>query len=367
MKFKKTKREKWKMIVRIIVLSIILGGVSGIFTAALTTDYLADYAIELADYAQPLRHSEERLRSFPESYQEAVVRTKEDALPGVVAFFEKSARTKEGVYLPETSISLGSVLTSDGWLVSTSDFSKTFSQYSAVIQGEVYEVEQIVKDEMAGVSFVKVYANNLPVISFGSGWNAGVGDQVFVLADQNSLVPASVTRIQRGESAVLSSDEPSRYVQMNVRASSSLDGAPVTNLSGELIGLSATLESVASEYVMMISIDSVLPLFTSLLETNSIERATLGVDVIDLTTVFGAEDEMVRGYEYGAYVYAVDGKSAAVQADIEVGDIILSVDGMMIDATRALDEYLSTYKIGDEIVLTIDRDGVREDVRVTLE
>ena len=359
MKFSKKQKETWKMIVRIIVLSVILGGVSGIFTAALTTNYLADYAIELADYTQPLHLNDEKPRAFPESYQEAIAQTQEEVMPGVVTFFAKDDVSSLETYLLDEASGQGVVLTSDGWLASASTFSDAFSQYVAVVQGEVYEVEQVVEDEVTGVSFIKVFANNLPVVSFGNGWDAGIGDQVFILSTQNALIPSSVSQIWRSQTLVHSSDEPSRFVRLTQPAAEELIGVPVANLSGELLGLCVESQGDAQTFI---SIESVLPSFTSLLESGEIARAQLGIDALYLSSTIGLVDALTRGYDYGALIYDV----RATEQVLEIGDIILSVDGMMINESRSLDEYLSTYKIGDVITLNVDRDGVREDMQVTL-
>jgi S1-C subfamily serine protease len=364
MKIKKHKQDTWKIIVRIIVLSIILGGISGIVTAALTTNYLADYAIELADYTQPLRIGDENVRSFPKSHQEAVSRIKDEVLPGVVTFFDKTDANQIGVYSLDDAYAQGAVLTSDGWLVSTVHFTDTFSQYVAVVQGQEYEVEQVVTDEITGASFVKVFANNLPVISFGSGWDAAIGDQVFILPTQDSLITTSVSQIKHDSKETLSSDAPTRQVYLQYATLSSLIGSPVINLSSELIGFCVEAEQESEEYrSVFLSLDSILPSFTSLLENGEIVRAGLDLDFIDLSSVIGLDDSLSRGYEYGALVSGVDSSEKVIM----IGDIILSVDGMMIDYSRSLDEYLTEYKIEDEIILTIDRDGVREDVHVILE
>jgi serine protease Do len=367
MKFKKTKKETWKMIIRIIVLSVILGGVSGIFTAALTTNYLADYAIELADYTQPLHFNDQKPRAFPESYQEALSRVQEEVVPGVVTFFDKSNISELSTYSFEQAEGQGVVLTSDGWIVTTLEFSRAFSHYEVLVQGELYGVEQIVEDEVTGVSFVKVLANNFPVVSFGNGWDAQIGDQIFIIPTQDAVVQTAVMQILRKDELVVSSDEPTRFVQTERFALDETIGSPVANLSGELIGLCVSYEG--GEYQTYLSLESILPSFASLLENGEITRAMLGAEVINLFSVIGLGEELVRGYEYGALLSGYSAgsvQSAAQEAGLEPGDIILSVDGLMVDRNHSLDEYLSTYKIGDEVTLNVDHDGVREDVRVTL-
>ncbi len=48
------------------------------------------------------------------------------------------------------------------------------------------------------------------------------------------------------------------------------------------------------------------------------------------------------------------------------GDIILAIDGRPVRAVQDISNYLDTKKPSDEVTLTILRDGVKQEIKVTL-
>ena len=53
--------------------------------------------------------------------------------------------------------------------------------------------------------------------------------------------------------------------------------------------------------------------------------------------------------------------------DVNLGDLITAVDGQQVQKISDLDAALDKHKVGDTVTLTIERDGKKQDVKVTLE
>ena len=68
----------------------------------------------------------------------------------------------------------------------------------------------------------------------------------------------------------------------------------------------------------------------------------------------------------GLYVSAVEEGSAAEDAGIQVGDVITAIDGVSISSLEELEEALADKQAGDEVTLTIDRDGETMEVTLTI-
>ena len=70
--------------------------------------------------------------------------------------------------------------------------------------------------------------------------------------------------------------------------------------------------------------------------------------------------------ETGAQIVEVTPGSPADQANLRVGDIVIAVEGTSLTTHRGLKELILRYKPGDEIELTILRDGREQNVSVRL-
>jgi serine protease Do len=68
----------------------------------------------------------------------------------------------------------------------------------------------------------------------------------------------------------------------------------------------------------------------------------------------------------GALVARVGPNSPARQAGLQQGDVITAVDGEKVGEQKSLAEILNKRKVGDEVTLTIARDGKEQTLAVKL-
>ena len=68
----------------------------------------------------------------------------------------------------------------------------------------------------------------------------------------------------------------------------------------------------------------------------------------------------------GAEINTVEEGSPADEAGIEVGDVVLALDGEPISDATALTTGLAAREPGDQVALTVARDGERQEIDVTL-
>ena len=69
--------------------------------------------------------------------------------------------------------------------------------------------------------------------------------------------------------------------------------------------------------------------------------------------------------ESGVYVQSVQ-KGGASDGKLEVNDRLISINGYMIRTTEELSAQLAEYEPGENVELTVDRDGRLVEVEITL-
>lgn len=348
--------------VHVIVLSVVLGGASGIFTAAMTSSYLADYALQLNGNTRPLGLNEMGPKAFPNSYADATKRFADVSLQSVVSIFPKAAKTVNG-FSQESMIATGVIVTSDGWIVVPSLSSVSAEGLSVQIKDQVYDVVRMVTDPLTQVVFLKCTVNNLPVVGFGNAFDLSIGDQLFITSHADQLSQTSVVEQIWQQGMVLSSDIPSRRLLL----SSTTIGANANafNLSGSFVGFVLKKDTQS----VLLPFENIIPSLQALLEKKQISHPALGVSYLDLAHTVGVADSLRRGYQAGAYVTghpAIKKGSPAAIAGLLEGDIITAWNGEEIDQTHGLNEYLLSAHVGDKIVLSIDRAGEKKNVDVVL-
>ena len=353
------KTPRYKLMIVTILLSIVLGAGNGVLATALTSNYLSDYALQLQNLTTPLRLTEKRPTVFPSSYQEAIDRAQEVALPTVVSLLPNT-QPRNGFSLNDR-LGSGVILTSDGWVAVLNDRFISSASTQVLHKRETYAITEQKVDTLTDVHFLKMDTHGLPVTTFGSALDTSLQEQVFIAQHGSSLVSANVIEHDRLSGRAVSSVTPTRRVVLDRAASV---GDPVFNLAGELIGLIERSED-ARAYVL--PIDAILPAFNSLLESGVIERGDLGMTILDLTYSIATYADDDRTSYGGALIHSFGMRSPAQAAGLRIGDIILSLDGQTVNGHRSLDEQLASYQAGDQVNVTLERKGEVLDIEVVLD
>ena len=344
-------------LMRILLLSLLAGGSSGVLATALTTGYLSQYASQLGELSVPERLSQVRPQAFPESYAQALQDAREKAQP-----------VYAGVYLDATSrepMGAAVALTSDGWFLSVVPTGVRPREVG--VGNERFAVRRMETDSATGASFIKIDGQNLSVAAYtrtGETWEAG--SQVFVFPEEGAFLATSVYGHQVGDELVRSSERPSWRFLLRDRVSDTALGAPVFDLSSELIGI---VSKTQGDRPAVLSIEFILPVFDVLLATGKLERGFFGANSVWLDRLPQTQAEALSPLRHGALLYgarAIVKGGAAHIAGLQQGDVIVSVDGVSIDRERGLEDALARIAVGESIAVEYVRAGERSTANVVL-
>lgn len=149
-------------------------------------------------------------------------------------------------------------------------------------------------------------------------------------------------------------------------------GGPLVNADGEVIGINTAVAGDGAENIgFAIPIDDVRGLIKSVLEKGKLERPYLGVRYITLTDGYANEHNL--NTKRGAYLAPGEGSDApvlpgtpAAQSGLRAGDIIVKVNDQEINETNTLTSVLGRYAAGEEVTLTVIRNGQEQHIKVNL-
>lgn len=342
---------------RVIIISLLIGASSGVLATALTTSYLSAYALELSNFARPSDFSQESPRVLPQAYEDALVLIQRDVIPAVGTVF--SAAIPITGFTQDKSLSPVLALTSDGWMLSRQG---SLSSLIDVNESKCV-VDKVIPHKKSNMNFLHCSLTNLSVVDIDEGYDLEAGDNVFVIESADQIVFTQVRTTHWSDQSLASSDIPSRRVQL--LQTNLVPGSFVFNLSGGLVGVIDSTDAT-----QVIPFEHLSVSFHQVLENApQLSSATLGVSTISLAHVAGLSEELTRGYRVGALVFgaqAIEKKSAAQKAGLQAGDIILEVDGQLLNDRLTLDDLLVLKDPEEEILLSLDRAGERLEVLVIL-
>lgn len=249
--------------------------------------------------------------------------------------------------------------------------------------GNSVKTKVIGSDKYADIAVLQVDANDsVKVASIGSSKDARVGDTVFAVGAplDASTYSGTVTRgIISGKdrlvSVSLSSNNTSDWVmsvlQTDAAINSGNSGGPLSNANGEVIGITSLKLAVTGVEGMgfAIPIETAMDYAKKIVNGDKIERPYLGVSMANLSDARYAFYPKLEnlGVSSGVYISKIESGSPADKAGMKVGDVVTKADGEDVATLAYLRYRLYQHDLGDEMTLTVVRDGNEVELKVKLD
>ena len=256
--------------------------------------------------------------------------------------------------------------------------------YVTFTDGTIVEAKVVGSDVYSDIAVLSVDEDYIiSIAEIGSSEDARLGDTVFAIgAPLDSAYSWSVTRgIVSGKDRLVEVELTSgntttpmvvNTIQTDAAINNGNSGGPLANSNGEVIGItsiklaSSTIEGMG----FAIPIETAIDYAEQLISGESVERPYLGISMIDVTDAYLSREYynliIEANVTSGVIVAEFTDNSPDKQAGLEVGDIIIKVDGNDVPSNAYLRYYLYRHSVGDEMTITIIRDGKERDIKVML-
>ncbi len=234
--------------------------------------------------------------------------------------------------------------------------------------GRDYEAEVVGSDEDSDIAVLEIKAEGLSALALGDSDSLEVGDYVLAVGNPFGLGHTVTSGIvsAKGRSG-LGIENYEDFIQTDAAINRGNSGGALVNLQGELIGINTAILGPGGGNAgigFAIPTRMVRAVMSQILEYGEVKRGLLGilgqaVDA-DIARSFGLEE--VRG----AVVTLVQEDSGAKKAGLKEDDVIVEVDGRPIDDFQDLRNAVGLKRPGDEVQLTVIRDGRTRTLSATL-
>jgi 2-alkenal reductase len=247
----------------------------------------------------------------------------------------------------------------------------------AMYNGTLVEAELIGLDPRDDLAVIKIDpAAVLQVVELGDSDALEPGQSVMAIgsplgAFTNTVTSGIVSGLGRDDFGTLQGNcqNYSNLIQHSAPINPGNSGGPLFNLDGEVVGVNTlglplTQDGTTPLQGLFFAVPSnlVVTIAEQLIQDGRISAPYLGIDqqFIDQGT-FAANG---LDYEGGVLVIEAGSGTPAEEAGLQADDVILAVDRRQITAQDGLPQILLDYQPGDDVVLTVFRDG--EEIEVTL-
>ena len=265
----------------------------------------------------------------------------------------------------------GVILTEDGYIATNYHVIEDATKITVRTKsGEEYEATLVGADEETDLALLKIEAQGLTPAVIGDSDALSEGDVAIVIGNPLGSLGGTVTRgiISALNREIEVEGQMMTLLQTDAAVNPGNSGGGLFNAAGQLVGIvNAKSEGVDVEGLgFAIPINEAMKVLNDLKENGYVTgRVYLGISMVDIETQQQALMYRVNGT--GLYVAQVVEGSAADKAGLQVGDRIVSINGVEVQTSTELKEQLETCAVGDTILLQVDRDGKTMAITATLQ
>lgn len=263
------------------------------------------------------------------------------------------------------SVGSGVVLTQSGYIVTNfhiiqGGVSLNVSMLSSTAN---YDAKLVGYDEELDLAVLKIEAQGLVPARLGSSDQLSVGDSVYAIGNPMGYLHGTMTEgiISSPTRTIQVDGKDMNLLQTSAALNSGNSGGALTNACGQVVGItSAKITGVENDTVieglgLVIPINDTIPFLNQMIHTGQSFRPSLGILC----------QEVQMDDTSGVYVVSTTADTPAHEALLE-GDVILAANGVDTPTLYALTRVLNDTGVGNQVELSVLRDGGVLSISITL-
>lgn len=296
-----------------------------------------------------------------------------------VVGISKIKNTGSTIFLKDSTTQLGLgtgvIVSENGYILSNEHVTgaKYSNCYVTLENGRNYTANVVWSDSSLDLSICKISVKNLPYATLGDSNNARVGEIVYAIGNpigyefQRTVTSGIISALNR--TVRIDENETSTYMEDLIQTDATINpgnsGGPLINPDGNVIGITSVKITSAEGIGFAVPINIVKPIIESYLKEDKFEEASLGIFAYDKEVIpyLNENNEMTKGI----YIAQISLDSPASKTNLKIGDVITKIDNLELVKMCDLRCYIYTKKPGEEVTLTVVRNGREQQVKVTLQ
>ncbi|HEU4565854.1 MAG TPA: trypsin-like peptidase domain-containing protein [Gemmatimonadaceae bacterium] len=240
-----------------------------------------------------------------------------------------------------------------------------------LVDGREYTAQLLGADSNTDIAVIKIASTRgetFPAVTFGNSDSLRVGDWVLALGSPLGLdftVTAGIVSA-RGRQLSERPGALESFIQTDAAINPGNSGGPLVDLFGQMVGVNAAIAGGPRfvGYGFAVPVNLARRVVGDLIAYGYVRRPRLGISVSNVAAVDAEAYHLDR--VAGAQIRTVEPGSPAARAGLQVGDVVVALDGRPVENATTLTTQLAQHKPGDRVRLTIIRGGQRRDVTVEL-
>lgn len=266
----------------------------------------------------------------------------------------------------------GVIISDDGLIVTNNHVIEGADEITVVLNDKrEFNAKLIGIDPSTDLGLIKINATDLPLFEFGNSENLKLGEWVLAVGNPFNLTSTVTAGIVSAKSRDIGINTDhmriESFIQTDAAVNPGNSGGALVNARGELVGINTAIASQTgsySGYSFAVPSSIVQKVVRDLNEFGDVQRAMLNVEISDVDAELAKKHKLDK--IEGVFIRSAQQGGAADLAGIKDNDVILSVDGILVNSPSQLQEQISKHRPRDKVTVVVKRDNKRKPFNVTL-
>lgn len=287
--------------------------------------------------------------------------------PAVVHIKSGSGDKYERIFGGESSGS-GVIISEEGYIVTNNHVISGAKELTVILNNKKsYSAKIIGTDKTTDIALIKLDkeelgTDKLVTLDFGDSESVDVGEWVLAVGNPfnlTSTVTAGIVSAKGRNIDILEGTYSiESFIQTDAVVNPGNSGGALVNTDGQLIGINTAIVTRSGRYEgysFAVPSNLVKKVVKDLLEFGEVQRGFLGVTIRDITEDIADENGLES--MNGVYIQGVGEESAAKDAGLESGDVIVKVNGKAVSSSPELQEQVGLFRPGEKVAIVFLRKG----------
>lgn len=265
----------------------------------------------------------------------------------------------------------GVIITPDGYIITNNHVIDNSNELQVTLNNNVtYKATLVGADKESDIALIKVETDEeLPFIPFADSNAAKIGEWVLAVGNPIGLTSTVTAGIisAKGRDLNRADSNVQSFIQTDAAVNPGNSGGALVNTRGELIGINTAIYSKTGSYIgysFAVPSNNARKIINDFMEYGFVQKGMLGIRGGDLTGRIATELGVTK--TKGVYVSEIVEDGGAAQSDLQVGDVITSLDGLPINKFTELTGYIKSKNPGDTVIAEVLRDDMTISLPITI-
>ena len=260
----------------------------------------------------------------------------------------------------------GVIIREDGYIVTNNHVIAGANAIEVTLNNNrTYPARLIGTDPATDVALIKIEENGLPIVPFADSDQLRLGEWVLAIGspyDLRSTITAGIVTA-KGRSMPQDPNNPNEFriesfIQTDAAVNPGNSGGALVNKEGKLVGVNTAIISQTGSYAgysFAVPSNIVKRITDDLMDYGTVHRARLGIVMLPINDEIAKELKLSS--VNGVYITDMASDSAAAEAGIKVGDVVVEIGGSKVTGVSSVQELVNNFHPGDRAEVKVIRGG----------